>query len=144
MRDCKFGFSHLEQGARSLGLSPVEIPFGNRHDLSDLLFEIYGPNYSTDPKLQTLAQMNGIEPRDWLTREQEVQAFRRGEFGRLHFSTLRKVEVVHELASLAFNRRLRTLETRWRAHARTIFREWPTIRSAIDLLSWARKLAETP
>ncbi len=51
----------------------------------------YGPNYAKHPKMLSLMELNGEKHRDFLTGEEEVSAFKAGEFVKMHKSTMCKV-----------------------------------------------------
>ncbi len=96
MRNLTFGFEHLEHRYIALGGkdAPV-IPVERRLNLNDLLADRYGGSYATHPKLKSLMELNGGAHRHFLTGEEEVQAFQKNEFIRMHNSTLAKVGFLH-------------------------------------------------
>lgn len=97
MRDSNFGFAALEHRFKVLGGQPVEIPMSKRIDLSNLLGDLYGPNYvphGDRGRLDSLLTLNNITRLDFLPGAEEAAAFERGEYVRLHQSTLRKVHAI--------------------------------------------------
>ena len=92
MRNLTYGFEHLEHRYKVLGGedAPV-IPIERRINFNDILADRYGKNYASDPKLNSLMELNGGTHRHFLTGLEEVQAFQNGEFIRMHNSTLAKV-----------------------------------------------------
>ncbi|MGH7052864.1 MAG: hypothetical protein ACREFK_13105 [Stellaceae bacterium] len=77
-------------------------------DLARLLIDIYEVGYIGHPRLETLLAKNSIKPRDFLTGPQEAEAFEKRSFVGLHQSTLRKVDVIANLADRAHSRQLKT------------------------------------
>ena len=93
MRNLTYGFEHLEHRYRVLGGSDAAvIPIEHRVNLNDMLADRYGSNYASDPKMKSLMEMNGGTHRNFLTGQEEVEAFDSGEFIRMHSSTLCKAE----------------------------------------------------
>jgi hypothetical protein len=116
MRDINYGFAALEHRFRVLGGTPVVIEDGKKIDLARLLIDIYGVGYIGHPRLETLLAKNSIKPRDFLTGPQEAEAFEKRNFVGLHQSTLRKVDVIANLAERAHSRQLKTNTTWWEMH----------------------------
>lgn len=92
MKNINFGFEHLEHRYRILtAQEPFHINEKNRYNLSSMLNHKYGPNYAAHPKMLNLMELNGEKHRDFLTGEEEVSAFKAGEFVKMHKSTMCKV-----------------------------------------------------
>lgn len=127
MRDVNFGFQALEHRARVRGLELHQVPETDRHDLSRLMIDLYGVGYIGHPRLEKLLCLNRIKPLDFLTGEGEAKAFERQEYVALHQSTLRKVDVLANLAARANEGSLRTNATWWELHG-------GSVRDALD---WA-------
>jgi hypothetical protein len=92
MRDINYGFSALEHRLRALGGIPFVLADEVKFDLPRILHERYGKSYAPHPRLQSLVEMNEITEKDFLNGEQEGEAFKKGDYLRLHQSTLRKVD----------------------------------------------------
>lgn len=120
MRDANYGFEALENRLRALGGIPTAVPEGNRYDLSRLLIGIYGVNYIGHPRLEKLMQKNHVTALDLLTGQQEADAFVAKKFLKLHQSTLRKVDVLANLAGRAHAGDLNTLASWWQINGRSI------------------------
>lgn len=120
MRDINYGFAALEHRAQTLGNSSVEIPEENRHDLARMFIAIYGVGYIGHPRLEKLIELNKITARDFLVGAEEAKAFENREFVKLHQSTLRKVDVLANLAERAENGTLKTNATWWEVHGGTL------------------------
>jgi hypothetical protein len=120
MRDANYGFEALENRLRALGRAPFSIPEANRVDLSRLLVSVYGVGYVGHPRLQKLMEVNHITARDFLVGAAEAAAFDDKEFVRLHQSTLRKVDVLANIASRAHSGELKTLSSYWEIHGRSV------------------------
>lgn len=92
MSNINFGFEALEHRYRVLtDKVPSKIADANKYNLSSLISDIYGSNYVDHPKMPNLMELNGGKPRDFLTGLEEVEAFDRKEYIRLHKSTMSKV-----------------------------------------------------
>lgn len=127
MRDANYGFEALENRLRALGGEPAAtVPELKRIDLSRLFVSLYGTGYIGHPRLQSLMLRNSITPKDFLSGPEEAEAFERKEFLRLHQSTLRKVDVLANLAGRAHADDLKTLSSWWERKGRSIkaFGEW--------------------
>lgn len=111
MRDINYGFKAIEHRYRVLGGSPVVIRETFLVDLSRLFIAIYGERYIGNPRLTKLVELNGIGMKDYLTGADEAQAFIDKEYVKLHFSTLRKVDILSIIAEKAYQGRLKTLST---------------------------------
>jgi hypothetical protein len=116
MRDINYGFAAIEHRYRVLGGDPFLIDDKNKFDLARLLINIYGVSYIGHPRLENLLYKDNIQPLDFLTGAQEAQAFDNRDFVRLHQSTLRKVDVLANIAGRAHDRRLKTNTTWWEMH----------------------------
>ena len=114
MRDANFGFQAIEHRYGVLHQSDPQLIVEDRDkvDLSRLLVDIYGIDYIGHPRLSKLLRKNSIKPRDFLSGEDEATAFERRDFVALHQSTLRKVDVIANLAVRAHDRQLKT-DTSW-------------------------------
>jgi hypothetical protein len=119
MRDNNFGFAALEHRAQALGTTSVEIPEENRHDLARMLIAMYGVGYIGHPRLEKLIEKNMIAARDFLVGADEAKAFENREYVKLHQSTLRKVDVLANIAERAENGALKTNATWWEIHGGT-------------------------
>ena len=116
MRDINYGFAAIEHRYRVLGGNPIIIEDERKTDLARLLVDIYGVRYIGHPRLETLLAKNSIKPLDFLSGKQEAQAFENRNFVGLHQSTLRKVDVIANIAERAHSRQLKTNTTWWEMH----------------------------
>ena len=108
MRDANYGFEALEHRFKVYGNEPFVIPELLRFDLARVLMELYGVNYVGHPRLEILAKKNEISTRDFLNGEKEARAFENGKYMALHRSTLRKVEIISDIAFRAVGDTLAT------------------------------------
>jgi len=108
MRDISYGFQAIAHRFQVLGGNPNDIPEDKRVDLSDLMHDLYGRGHIAHPHLECLVKKNGITDQDFLTGQDEAEAFRNGQYVALHRSTLRKVYVIDCIAELADSNALRT------------------------------------
>jgi hypothetical protein len=119
MRDANYGFPALEQRHRALGGTPFHIDERNLFDLSRILIGIFGVGYIGHPRLQNLMTLNNMTAMDFLSGEEEAIAFVNKQFVRLHQSTLRKVDVLANIAERAHNGSLKVLSSWWERNGRT-------------------------
>ena len=120
MRDINFGFAALEHRFQVLGGTPVQMLEENLFDLSRMLIALYGVGYIEHHRLEKLMEKNSVSPRDFLVGADEAKAFDAGEYVKLHQSTLRKVDVLANLAERAENGNLQTNATWWEMNGGTI------------------------
>ena len=112
MRDINYGFSAIEHRFKVLGGEPVHIHESKKLDLARSLTEIYGVRYITHSRLENLVKKNRISDSDFLAGAKEAVAFENGEYVKLHQSTLRKVDVIANIAERVVARKLKT-EAKW-------------------------------
>ena len=121
MRDTSYGFQAIEHRFRALrwkdeDTEPYVVNDNNKVDLGRLIPDIYGSDYIEHPRMKGLVEKNGIVDLDFLPGEEEALAFENRDFAALHRSTLRKVDVIANIAALAHNRNLKTNTTWWGMH----------------------------
>lgn len=114
MSNINFGFETLEHRYRVLTEeTPPKVDDSKKRNLSSLISEMYGKDYVDHPKMPNLMELNGGKPRDFLTGAEEVEAFERKEYIKLHKSTMSKVyffkSVFHKLQS----KKLSTTRSNW-------------------------------
>ncbi len=114
MRDSNYGFEAIAHRFRVLGGQPVDLSDEQKLDLSPLLIDIYGKDYSGHPRIEWLVKANGIHSRAFLTGAEEAEAFAEGNFVAMHQSTLVKVQALSDIAKLASQLRLKTKSKIWR------------------------------
>jgi len=108
MRDSNYGFQALAHRYRVLGGTPTDIHETRLCDLARLLIDLYGVGYIGHPRLTRLIERNHISDRDFLTGEAEAQAFEARDYVKLHQSTLRKVDILANIAERTANGTLKT------------------------------------
>ena len=99
MRDINYGFQAIEHRYRVLGETPYIIENSDKCDLSRLLIDIFGVGYIGHPRMEKLIEKNHITKLNFLTGKEEAEAFEKQEFVALHQSTLRKVDVLCNIAA---------------------------------------------
>lgn len=97
MRDINYGFAALEHRFRVLGGEPFVLPEGKKFDLARALIALYGVSYTGHPRLTTLIEKNHIAHRDFLSGQEEADAFDAQDYIKLHQSTLRKVDICQDI-----------------------------------------------
>lgn len=92
MSNINYGFETIEHRFRVLTDEvPPKVDDSKKYNLSSLISGMYGTNYVDHPKLTKLMELNGGKHRDFLTGKEEVEAFERQEYIKLHKSTMCKV-----------------------------------------------------
>ena len=148
MRDVNYGFQAIEHRFRVLTggrESPYEVEDRHKVDLSRLLIDIYGSNYTGHPRLPSLITRGGTKelPPQFLTGEDEAKAFETHDYIALHQSTLRKVHVFANIASLAHRNKLKTNTNWWQMRSGNLLvvLDWitnhPVFSSIVGLLTAA-------
>ena len=121
MRDANYGFEALENRLLALGGKPVAtVPEDKRVDLSRIFVSLYGTGYIQHPRLESLMTKNKITARDFLNGKEEAAAFDDKQFVRLHQPTLRKVDILANLAGRAHADDLKTLSSWWERKGRSV------------------------
>lgn len=108
MRDINYGFPALAHRYKVLGGKPFDIHESRLCDLARLLVSLYGVGYAAHPRLATVVAKNRISDLGFLTGEEEAKAFEDRDYVRLHQSTLRKVDILANIAIRAADRTLKT------------------------------------
>ena len=116
MRDASFGFEALEHRGRVLGCTPVSVPGAKRLDLARALVGIYGVRYAPHPRLSNLVRVNRIGDIGFMPGDEEPKAFERGDYPGLHRSTLRKVDIIANLAERVADGSLKTKARLWHVY----------------------------
>lgn len=116
MRDINYGFAAIEHRYRVLGGDPFVIDDKNKFDLARIFIDIYGVGYIGHPRLQSLMEKNMVSAPHFLTGQEEAEAFDNHNYVGLHQSTLRKVDVLANLAGRAHDRSLKVNTTWWEMH----------------------------
>lgn len=73
-----------------------------------MFVSLYGVDYIGHPRFENLMLKNSITAREFLNGKEGAAAFESKEFVRLHQSTLRKVDVLANLAGRAHTSDLKT------------------------------------
>ena len=108
MRDMNYGFPAIAHRCRVLGLEPTELSDDRLLDLARTMYRLYGATYAPHPRLKSIVEMNRISNKDMLDGQQEADAFDRGEYVKLHQSTLRKVDILASLLERVEDGQLKT------------------------------------
>lgn len=108
MRNINYGFEAINHRYRVLGGKPVEINDNSKIDLARLFIDLFGKQYAEHPRFEFLYKLNEITMTDFLTGDGEAKAFENGNYVALHQSTLRKIDNMHNVISLANENDLKT------------------------------------
>lgn len=111
MRNVNFGFEAISHRYMALGGNSIEIDDNTKIDVGRLLSDMYGPNYIDHPRIEKLCIKNGLTMIHFLNGGDEADAFKDGEYVKLHQSTLRKVENLHLIIEKAYEGTLKTNTT---------------------------------
>lgn len=100
MRDEHFGFSALEHRYRVLKGDPYELQDDKKVDLARVLVSLFGKKYAPHEdskgrkgRIMSLAELNNVTDKDALSGQEEADAFVKGDFLKMHRSTLRKLDM---------------------------------------------------
>lgn len=116
MRDINYGFFAIDHRYKVLGGIPEEIGEDRKCDLSRIFIAIFGVAYIGHPRLENLLKKNSITTINFLSGKEEAKAFENNEYVRLHQSTLKKTDLIANLAERAHDRQLKTNTTWWEMH----------------------------
>src|SRR5690606_32668594 len=109
-------FEALEHRFRVLTQEvPPKVDDSRKYNLSTLIADVYGSNYVDHPKLPNLMEVNGGKHRDFLTGKEEVEAFERHEYIKLHKSTMSKVYFFQKMSFALAENRVKTQHSNWPA-----------------------------
>lgn len=109
MRDINYGFQAIEHRHKVLGgKPPASLPEERKFDLARAMVSIYGVGYAGHPRLESIIKLNHITDRSFMNGQQEAEAFDKGEYVRLHQSTLRKVDILANLFERTLQGSLKT------------------------------------
>lgn len=116
MRDVNYGFPAIAHRFQVLKGKPVEVEEARLFDFAKLLIDIHGPGYTGHPRFQSLSQLNNISLKDFLTGQEEANAFDAGDYVKLHQSTLRKVDIMANLFNRYEEGSLKTQNKWWQSY----------------------------
>lgn len=115
MRDENYGFAALEHRFRVLGGQPFELLDDRKLDLAREVVSLYGLGYvphesptGKKGRLMVLVEKNHMADIGALQGQEEAEAFERGEYLKLHQSTLRKVDILHNIFDRVHAKTLKT------------------------------------
>src|SRR5690606_23979286 len=108
MRNINYGFEAINHRYRVLGGVPTEINDNLKIDLARLFVDLYGKEYVPHPRFESLYKLNHVTMASFLNGKAEADAFVDGNYVGLHQSTLRKVDNMHNVLSLANENDLKT------------------------------------
>jgi hypothetical protein len=97
MRGTVFGFDVIEARARLAGVTPQDIPFGNRFDLSYYLKRTHGDDYVPHPRLWHAITVNLGNVPNLLDDSGAADAWRDGRYAAVVWSLASKVGAIANL-----------------------------------------------
>lgn len=101
MRNIHYGFQAIAHRYKVLGGQPLEVSEKNKIGLASILIDLYGDKYIGHPHLTRIVDKNKLSKKDFLAGDDEAEAFEKHEYVKLHFSTLRKVDLLASIAQKA-------------------------------------------
>jgi hypothetical protein len=126
MTNINFGFEALEHRYRVLTEKlPPKVEDSKKYNVSSLVSEMYGKDYVNHPKMPNLMELNGGKTRDVLTGAEEVDAFVRKEYIKLHKSTMSKVYFFKSVFHKLQYNKLNTTRSNWPAKLNRILESLP-------------------
>jgi len=120
MRDANYGFVAIEHRYKVLKGIPIQISEDRKFDLSRALVSLYGKGYIGHPRLENLIKKNKITDQDFLKGAEEAVAFEKGEYLKLHRSTLRKIDNLANIFEQAHGKSLAVNSSFWEIHGISI------------------------
>lgn len=108
MRDIGYGFPAINHRFEVLGGKPKVIADEKKFDLADKLKIVYGNSYIEHPRFEKLIDKNSISKKDFLNGSEEAKAFKDKEYIKLHHSTLRKINAMHDILEKVLDKNLKT------------------------------------
>lgn len=108
MQNITYGFEHLEHRYRKLTKEePPVILVERRINIDTIFKEKYGDSFALKPRMASLMDLNGGRHRHFLSGLEEVEAFKKQEFIRMHNSTQCKVWFFHQALENCLKGRLK-------------------------------------
>ena len=111
MRDINYGFPALSHRYKVLKGKPVELENSKLFDLAHLIGDLHGPNYIEHPRLASLVKKNNLTQQNFMLGQEEAEAFDKKQYVKLHQSTLRKANVIADIAERTADGTLKTNAT---------------------------------
>lgn len=152
MRDINYWFRAIEHRHNVLNHGEKDIFVireEDKIDLAKLLIDIYSDRYISHWdkwRLSELIKKNNISTNNYLDWWEEANAFKNGEYIKLHQSTLKKTDIIKELIDKILNGTLKHNAKFWDIYWLTpqsifrIFREtwrWAIILSIVSFIIWS-------
>ena len=109
LKNAIYGIQQLMRRWKALAIeSEFPVQMNDVIDLDEVLGITYGRNYIQHPKLKSLADLNEITTLGHIEGRLEPQLYYDGAYKKIEISTERKVSMVAEIMSLAFEEKLKT------------------------------------
>lgn len=115
MRDNNYGFQALQYRFEVLKGTPFVLSDDRKLDLARVAVSIYGRNYISHTakngrsgRMLALVEKNNIADKDVMTGQEEAEAYINGKYRELEMSTLRKVDILCNIAERMHDRTLKT------------------------------------
>ncbi|MDQ1294872.1 MAG: hypothetical protein QG608_2757 [Actinomycetota bacterium] len=108
----EFGFSALETRYRYLTeKNPSCAPLRRLYDIDTLIASQYGENYAPHQKLESVARLNSLDLRSFMSGKNEAAEFDKQNWSGIARSSASKAKIIGELLKLLVSGRIRTMDT---------------------------------
>lgn len=143
MSNINYGFETLSHRYRVLmGKEAPKIADSRRYNISTLILKKYGKDCVDHPRMINLMELNGGKPRDMLTGQEEVEAFKAKEYIKLHNSTMAKAYWFQNIFWLLLKNKILTQRSNWKEKVNRITESTPAkVLSFIAVLYTISQLA---
>ena len=115
MSNINFGFETLSHRYQVLTKKDApRIADSRRFNLSWLILQKYGEDCVDHPRMEKLMELNGGKHRDFLTGQEEAEAFQAKEFIKLHKSTMNKAYWFQSMYWKVMQSKVSTQRSNWK------------------------------
>jgi hypothetical protein len=108
MTSVNYGFPALAHRFKVLGGEPFELPDVNLINLAAYLERIYGRDYISRPKFDSLISRNGLITQEYMTGKEEGLGLEAKKYIQVSQSTIAKTYILREILNRAVDGRLKT------------------------------------
>jgi hypothetical protein len=119
MKDSAYGFIALENRFRILKGKPFIIPDVNKINLSNIMYNLFSEKYIENPKLINIIKYNKYSRNDLMSGEEEAECFEKGDYFKIHKSTLKKVLIFSYIVNDLMLKKFKTKSNYFQANGIT-------------------------
>lgn len=114
MNNINYGFEALEHRYKVLTKNNLfKVSDIKKFNLSKMILAIYGKDCVDHPRMSNLMQLNGGYHRNYLSGEEEVDAFKKQEYIKLHNSTIGKAKWFESMYKKLQKGKINTTRSNW-------------------------------